>query len=112
MREFPHLVELHQKHPEDVAAISVSLDYAGLPNRPPESYREQVQKFLDKVDAQFENVLCSDVNEDVFKTLGIISIPAVQVYDRSGKLRQMFSASGFTYENDIIPVVEQLIAEE
>jgi len=49
--EFPNLVKLHQRHGKDVACISMSCDYAGIKNKPPEFYRERVLKFLREQEA-------------------------------------------------------------
>jgi thiol-disulfide isomerase/thioredoxin len=111
MAEFPQLVKLHRELGPSVACISVSADYDGIPSKPPESYRGRVLEFLTQQRATFENVLCSDY---VYDVLGIGSIPAVYVYDRSGQQVKVFAdpADGqeFTYEKDIRPFVQSLLA--
>src|SRR3954467_3740548 len=57
MKEFPNLVKLHQTQAKDVACLSVSTDYTGSKNKPPEFYRERVMKFLQEQEATFDNIL-------------------------------------------------------
>ena len=114
IKEFPNLVALHQSHAADVACVSLNLDYIGLKSKPPEFYRERVTKFLTKHKATFDNVLCSEEIEAVCEKLGVPSIPAVLVYDRTGKLVKTFDNSevenedeGFTYK-EVIEFIESL----
>ncbi len=115
MKEFPNLVALHQKYGNDkLVCISVSCDYEGIPGEPPESKKEAVLEFLSGSQASFTNILLSDNSEDVFEYAGIASIPAVFVYGTDGKLNKRFevkSREDFTYEKDIIPLVEKLIED-
>lgn len=115
MREFPHLVELHKSYGDKVACISLSADYAGIKSKPPEFYREKVLKFLTKQGATFDNVLCSVPADELFEKLEIPSIPAVFVYDQSGKLVKTFDNSEaeseedeFTYK-DVTKLVDSLL---
>lgn len=115
MREFPHLVELHKAFGDKVACISLSADYAGAKSKPPEFYREKVLKFLTKQGATFDNVLSSLPSDELFEKLQIPSIPAVFVYDRTGKLVKVFDNSEaeteeqeFTYK-DVTKLVSSLV---
>jgi len=116
-REFPHLVELHREGGDDVACISYSLDYSGRVSRPPETYRDQVLEFLREQDATFDNILGTEESDVVLnEKLHLAAPPAVHVYDREGNLRKRFdnedpAREEFTYEKDVIPFVEQLLAE-
>ena len=55
--------------------------------------------------------------EAVFGELKLVSIPAVYVYDREGKLAKRFDSSlltdgeeeAFTYKDDINPFVDELL---
>ncbi len=116
-REFPNLVELHQAHPGQVACVSFAMDYEGLPDEPVESFRENVLKFLDEQQATLTNILSSDPSDEVFRQLELGSIPAVLVYGRDGQLARRFDndenlygAEGFTYEDHIVPLVDELLA--
>jgi thiol-disulfide isomerase/thioredoxin len=116
MREFPNLVKLQDRFPDQVACISVNLNYDGSADAPPESHRDNVLKFLTKQKADFRNIICSDSDEKMYDTLDLGSIPAIYVYNEQGELHKRFDndsgeygEEGFTYEQHVIPLVEQLI---
>lgn len=115
--EFPNLVQLSRQYPDRVACISVSADYDGLDDRPPESYRERVLKFLDKQQATFQNVLLSIDAETLFnEKIQHKSIPVVYVYDREGNLAGQFpdleNPAEFTYQEHVLPLVKKLLTSE
>ncbi|MGE3313914.1 MAG: TlpA family protein disulfide reductase [Planctomycetaceae bacterium] len=115
IREFPGLVKLSEKYPDKVACISFDIDHDGSKDNPPESYRADVLKFLKERNAHFKNVIASDVNEDFLNAIKLGGPPAVFVYGRDGKLVRRFDNSvpkqpEFTYEKDVIPLVDQLLA--
>ena len=118
MREFPNLVALHNKYPSDkITCISVSCDYEGLEEEPPESKKPAVIKFLESTKATCTNILLSDADVDVYELIKLASIPAVYVYDTQGKMAKRFDNDagdygdeGFTYEDHIIPLIEKLMA--
>ena len=69
MKEFPNLVKLHQKYGgKGVACMSLSCDYQGIKNKPPEFYRQRVLNFLEKQGAVFQSLLAS--------------VPADELYDK------------------------------
>jgi thiol-disulfide isomerase/thioredoxin len=116
MREFPNLVKLHRAHAANVVCISFNLDYSGAAGETPESFRVPVNQFLTKQGATFLNVISSDADDDVFRRLKLGSIPAVLVYGRDGRLAKrldnddaLYGKDGFTYEQQIVPLVEQLL---
>lgn len=113
LKEFPHLVELHQKHGDKVVCMSASCDYIGLKNMPPESYKPQVLEFLTQQKAAFQNVLVNVESDALFEKIELASIPAVYVFGPDGKLAKRFDndAGGpeFTYEKNIVPFVEELL---
>ena len=116
MKEFPNLVKMHQKYRgKQVVCMSLSCDYAGIKNKPPEFYRPRVEKFLEKQDASFQNLLASVPSEELFEKMGISSIPAVYVFGPDGKLAKRFDneqakaeEDNFTYA-DINKLVEELV---
>ena len=113
-REFPHLVQLHRDHGDEVACVSFSMDYAGRASKPPETYRDKVTEFLQNQGATFENILGSDDPDALYEKLELAAIPAVYVYDREGNLLKRFDnedpeAEEFTYEQDILPFVKELL---
>jgi len=116
VREFPKLIELHRAHAPDVVCIAFNMDYSGAASETPDSFREPVNQFLTKHGATFLNVISSDAADDVFRRLKLGSIPAVLVYGRDGRLAKRFDNDdalygdeGFTYEKQIVPLVEQLL---
>ncbi len=116
-REFPHFVQLHRDRGDAVACISYSLDYSGRASRPPESYRDKVLEFLAQQGATFDNLLGTDDPDALHDRLDLAAIPAVYVYDKTGKLRKRFdnedpNREEFTYEKDVTPLVEALLAEK
>ena len=119
MKEFPNLVALHEKFPsEKITCISVSCDYEGLEEEPPESKKPSVMKFLKSTKATCTNLLLSDADVDVYDKIELASIPAVYVYDAAGRMVKRFDNDsgeygdeGFTYKDHIVPLVEKLIGE-
>jgi thiol-disulfide isomerase/thioredoxin len=116
MKEFPHLVEIHEDFPGEVACISVSLNYIGLEDETPEDMCEQVMPFLTEKKAFFENVISSDPDNVVLERISLSSIPAVMVYGRNGKLLKRFDndqglyGEGFTYPDHVRPLVQEAVS--
>ncbi len=118
MKEFPNLVDLHNKHAGgDVVCMSMSVDYDGIPNKPPEFYRERVLKFLTKVNSTLDNYLLNQESAQWYEAVDLSAIPAVFVYGRDGELVKRFDNDSigandepFTYE-DVNKLVEELLAQ-
>ena len=115
LKEFPGLVRLHRELGDKVTCISLNVDYDGRKTKPAETYRLRVEAFLQSSGADFGNYLCETANEELYANLKIASIPAVLVYDASGKLVRTFTDTGkdlgFGYNDDILPFVKSLVAE-
>ena len=116
--EFPGLVELHRKHPGQVVCISLNCNFTGAAGELPGAERDQIEAFLTKQGAAFDNLICTTPDEQLFTALDAAAIPVVRVYDRSGKLRKQFDnddneygEQGFRYEQHIAPLVEELLKE-
>lgn len=115
VKEFPNLVALHKKFgPDKVACISLSFDYEGLGK--PEDVLPTVRDFLVKQGAEFDNVLCRDDSESLYKKMNLASVPAVYVYKPDGELAKRFDnenaakpEDAFNYEH-VGKLVEELIA--
>lgn len=120
MTEFPGLVALKKQYPDDVVCVSFNVDYSGIKSKPAESYRPKVEKFLNKQEATFTNILSTKAADEVFEELKLVSIPAVYVYGRDGMLAKRFDDSlleegeeeAFTYKKDINPFVDGLVAKK
>jgi thiol-disulfide isomerase/thioredoxin len=117
VREFPNLVALQKRFGDKVRCISFDTDYSGAVREPAESFRKLVLEFLSKHGAAgLLNVISSDPSEDFYNTIRLGGPPAVFVYDASGKLVKRFDNSQvpktpeFTYQHDIVPLVEKLLA--
>ena len=115
MKEFTHLVELSRKYPaEHLVCLSASLDFEDFGDNTVESARERALEFLTEKQATLENVI---INEDSIAVLDEklgTGIPVVFVYDTDGSQKARFDESlgrPFTYEKDVYPVVEQLVAK-
>jgi len=116
LREFPRLIALQQRYPNDVVCIGLNCDYVGIKKKPPEFYREKVTKVLADHKARIINVLCTMPSDDLFAELKIDSIPAVFVYDRKGQRAHTFdnrnpagAGEGVSYETQVEPAVAGLV---
>jgi len=117
VREFPNLVKLQERLGDQVVCISFNTDFSGAKDEPPESFRKRVQEFLTARKARLFNVLSSDPSEEFYTKIRLGGPPAVFVYDRQGKLVKRFDNSQvpktpeLTYKNDVVPLVERLLAQ-
>ncbi len=111
MQEFPNLVKLQAEYPDEVKCISFNMDYQG--NGKPEENHEFVMTFLKAQNAKLTNVMSNVADEKLYDTLKLGSLPAIYVYGQDGKLAKRFdadSAGDFTYKDDVIPLVNELLA--
>jgi len=115
VKEFPGLVALHKKYAGKVACLSLSLDYEGIGK--PEELLPTVKEFLESKKATFRNLLAKEDSDVMCKKLGIVSVPAIFVWDRNGKLAKKFDddvaakslGRPFTYA-DVETVVQECLA--
>ncbi len=112
MKEYPNLVALSTRWPDQVTCLSYNVDYIGQKSKPVESYLPKVGGFLEEQkSSSVINLISSEADSDVFEKLEIASIPVVMLFDKEGKLLKKFTEAnsgedGLTYEADIIPVIE------
>ncbi|MEO2047806.1 MAG: hypothetical protein ABGX16_14685 [Pirellulales bacterium] len=96
--------------------MTLNVDFDG--SGEPEDLREDVNKKLAALDANFLSVISSDSIRDLFAKLELGSVPAVLVFDKTGQLRKRFDndtldygTAGYTYDEHIGPLVTALSAE-
>ena len=118
IREYPHLVALQKKYPEQVVCVSFNVDYYGGEENPPELNRDAVMKVLVKHHSKLKNFISSTPDEALYKKIDLASIPVAFVYNKEGTLEKRFdnetkaySKEGFSYEKNIVPLVEKLLSK-
>lgn len=117
MKEFPHLVELARRWPEDIVCMSMNVDYLGLPNEPVEKVQPKVIEFLNSQNADpsnLVNLIGSEPDTDMLAKLEVESMPAILVFDRAGQRVAKLTVDnagedGLTYAGDVLPLVESLV---
>lgn len=116
--EFPHLVALQQRYPQDAVCVSFDCDFIGAKNKPVDYYRERVLKALIEMKAEtIVNLISTVAADELFQQMDLDSIPAVYVFDREGKLSKRFDnrtpvgggQEGISYEKQIDPLVAELV---
>jgi thiol-disulfide isomerase/thioredoxin len=117
MKEFPHLVELARRWPDDIVCMSMNVDYLGLPDEPVEKVKPKVLKFLNAQKADppnLINLVGSEPDTSMLAKLEVESLPAILVFDRTGgrvaKLTiDNAGEDGLSYAGDVLPLVESLV---
>ena len=96
--------------------MSFNIDYDGVGE--PEALREKITPFLTKRRANFLTVISSEKPDPIYKQIDLAAIPATYVFDQQGELRKRFDndaneygEEGYSYEQQIIPLVEELLDE-
>jgi thiol-disulfide isomerase/thioredoxin len=88
LERFPHIVELNRRYRDrHVTVISMNVD-----DRDDRKAVEMARQFLVKQKATFPNYLMDEPILDAFQKLGVQGIPAVFIYDRSGRQRYFLNA--------------------
>jgi thiol-disulfide isomerase/thioredoxin len=112
VKEFPNLVALSKKYPKDkLACISLSCDHQGIDEF--SEVRQQVLNFLTEHEATIDNVISTLETDQLFRRLGITSVPVVDVYAPDGTLHHRFDLSQgveFTYA-DVNRLVQELVSQ-
>jgi len=106
------MVQLHQKHEDKVVCITASLDYD---ESDADAIKGEIKGFLQDREINVTGLLIKEDPievQDKFEA----TIPIVLVYDQQGELRHTFhngdaAAEPFTYEDDVIPFVEELLKD-
>jgi thiol-disulfide isomerase/thioredoxin len=117
--KFPEFVKLQEAYPEGLTCISVAANYTGLPDEPPESFRDEVLDFLRRQNAAFPNVISSTPDQELYSIVGADAVPIALLYGPDGQLVKMFTNEdpqfgdeGFTYADHVQPLVEELLAAD
>jgi len=110
LERFPHMVELSQRYQDrGVAFLSLSLD-----DREDEAALAFGKEFLNRQQADFAHYLLDEDLLDGFEKIDLQTVPAVDVYDRTGKLHVRFTGDNPNKpfdEEDIADSIENLLQE-
>ena len=83
LEEFPKIVKLHQKYKHlGVQFVSMNLD-----DHTDQPSLQNAEKFLQKMNAEFDNFWMNENLMAAFERLELIGIPAVIIYDQAGNER-------------------------
>lgn len=111
VERFPHMIEMAKRWgPKGVTFVSLSLDDRDEPG----SF-EHVLKFLSDHDARIPNYMMNEVIPDAFDKLNLNSVPAVLVYDPTGKQRYRLTGDDPNHQftdADVEKAVETLVGEK
>ena len=112
LESFPTLVRLASDHGDRLRTVSVNLDYDGRKSRPPETYTDRIQNFLNESNAgpviHYQSTTASD---GVLQAIEAPSIPFVLVY-RDGEAVRRFEDDGGgddLYERDVMPYLRTTV---
>ena len=106
MRELPHLVQLQEKYPNDVHTISLNLDLNE--GQLSDELQGKVKDMLSRLKISSQNGISSATKDEVLEKYGAFGLPAVLIFDTSGKLSQAID-SDVDYSKTITPAVEALL---
>jgi thiol-disulfide isomerase/thioredoxin len=116
VKELPEFVQLHKELGEKIVCLTVDVDFAGAEGEKPEQHRENVLGILMKNQATMRNFISSDPDLAVFDKLKVATVPALYVFDQTGKLHKRFDNEneafgdhGFSIIKHVKPVVLELL---
>ena len=78
-------MQLQEKYPDDVLAVTLSVDFDGEDGKPSDELKTNVQSLLEELRINCVNIVCSDNVDQTLEALDVFSIPAVLIYDAAGK---------------------------
>jgi len=111
VQRFPHMVELSKRYARQKALKFVSIAFE---DRTDPAALEAAYNFLARQNATFDNFRMDEIIPDAFDKLNLQGIPAVFLYDRSGKLRYRLTGDDpnrqFT-SDDVDQALQTLLAE-
>ena len=108
LERFPEMVSLHKKyHNQNVSFISMNLD-----DRTDSDSLQAAEKFIASMNAQFDHFRMDENLMEAFSKIGLLSIPAVLIYNQDGKEQYRLSGDNpnnqFT-EHDIEIAINALL---
>ena len=108
LERFPEMVSLHEKYRNhNVSFISMNLD-----DRTDTDSLQAAEKFISSMNAQFEHFRMDENLMEAFNKIGLLSIPAVLIYNQEGKEQYRLSGDNpnnqFT-EHDIEIAINSLL---
>ena len=110
IERFPRMVALHDKYGSagKIRFVSMCLD-----EREDQKAIERAYDFLVKQRARFDNFRMDEIIPDAFDKLNLVGIPAVLIYDQTGRLRYRLTGDNpnkqFTDE-DVEAAIKALLA--
>ncbi len=109
LEEFPKIVDLHKKYKDaGVQFVSMNLD-----DHNDQPSLENAEKFLQKMNAEFDNFWMNENLMIAFEKLNLIGIPAVIIYDRNGDERYRLTGDDPNNQysgKDIEKAIKELLA--
>jgi thiol-disulfide isomerase/thioredoxin len=110
LKRFPHLVQLHEEYSgKGVRVVSMCLD-----DRDDPGSVEAARDFLVAQGAKFDNFLMNENMLDAFEKLDLLGIPAVFIYDRTGKMRYRLTGDNPNNQfsdKDVETSISELLSE-
>jgi thiol-disulfide isomerase/thioredoxin len=108
VKELPELVQLHKELGDKIVCLTVDVDFAGVDGEKPEQHQENVLGVLTKHQAVMRNFISSDPDLAVFEKLKVGSVPALHVFDRTGKLHKRFDNENEAFGNDGFSIIKHV----
>lgn len=110
LERFPHMVQLERRYgPQGVTFVSLSLD-----DREDAEAIAFAREFLTEQKATFANYLLDEIVTEGFVKLDLLTVPAVYIYDPTGKRRFELTAddpNNQFSERDVEQAIRDLLAE-
>jgi thiol-disulfide isomerase/thioredoxin len=110
LERFPHIVELNRRYRDrGVTVVSMSVD-----DRDDKKAAQMARQFLVKQNARFRNYLMDEPILDAFEKLGVQGIPAVFIYDRTGRRRYFLNADDPNHQftsKEVDDAIAKLLSE-
>jgi hypothetical protein len=106
----PHLLQLQEKYPQQLLAVTWNLDHNDANSDPPDSLAPSVLEKLTALNMTTRNVISSDPMDNVLSHYGIFGLPAAIVFGRDGQVVHVFEGA-FSYDTEVEPLVTRLLAD-